>query len=68
MLAIKNGQQQNISDDLDEDENNKPKDPSQFGHEIQHYLKQIHNKKDEIVDPELIRIENSKKLRKLVKK
>lgn len=41
---------------------------STVGHDIGVYIKQIHNKKEEIFDPELRRLQDCKRLRKLVKK
>ena len=42
-------------------------DEKTFGHEVKYYMRKIHNKKEEIVDPMLIRLEYCKQLRKLVR-
>jgi hypothetical protein len=44
-----------------------PENEKTFGHEVKYYMHKIHNKKDEIVDPALIRLEYCKQLRQLVR-
>jgi hypothetical protein len=65
----------NYKDDGDdEDEQNQkhpegvdPDDIRTYGPNIKYYMHRIHNKKELIVDPYLIRLEYCKQLRKLVK-